>query len=402
MEARHCSPRRGALVLRGLLSMLCLVFWCDNAWSQQGRPAIYGMSRPAPGSMNPVRGQPHAGHSENFIVLCRDPRLAQAVSQAAERLRRELAVHWLGEELPNWSERCPIEVVTGPNLGAGGETRFTLYNGNVGHWSMSVQGTPERILDSVLPHEITHTIFASYFAPLNTHVPRWADEGACTTVEHSSEQNKHKTHLLEYLSTGRGLSFNRMFSLVDYPRDILPLYAQGHSVVEFLIEQGGPRQFVQFLQEGMESQQWEKAVTNAYGYETLGQLQVQWNQWIADGRGSVDSYAGKPRSSVGAVVSNVRPASVPSLELTSPVDQDLNVAEGASVALASFEKSSSFAASTVAPSPTLVDKRAAGQSGQANETDGYFRQRLESNLRDVIRVVPGKNSAIQTDQPIYR
>ncbi len=34
---------------------------------------------------------------------------------------------------------------------------------------MEVIGTPERILDSVLPHEVTHTILATYFGrPLPT------------------------------------------------------------------------------------------------------------------------------------------------------------------------------------------------------------------------------------------
>ena len=49
---------------------------------------------------------------------------------------------------------------------------------------MRVIGTPERILDSVLPHEVTHTVMATHFGqPL----PRWADVGICTTVEHAAE-----------------------------------------------------------------------------------------------------------------------------------------------------------------------------------------------------------------------
>ena len=51
-------------------------------------------------------------------------------------------------------------------------------------WDMKIQGSEERVLDSVLPHEVTHTIFASHF---RQPLPRWADEGACTTVEHVSE-----------------------------------------------------------------------------------------------------------------------------------------------------------------------------------------------------------------------
>src|SRR5690606_15267261 len=144
----------------------------------------------------PGRGRQFTAHSQNFIVFASSPQWATQVAEMAELNRRNLAVHWLGAELPPWSERVPIHVQSGPNLGAGGETRFSLLGGNrIGNWMMSVQGTQERILDSVLPHEITHTIFATHFAPLGKYVPRWADEGACTTVEHISEKQQHQKHL---------------------------------------------------------------------------------------------------------------------------------------------------------------------------------------------------------------
>lgn len=383
----------------------------------QGRPGANGAAMHGAAGRGMMAGGPAAGHSggqsENFIVLCNDPQLTEIVSEAAERFRRELAIHWLGYELPPWSRRCPIYVTAGANLGAGGETQFALYNGNVGDWKMSVQGTPERILDSVLPHEITHTLLASHFAPLNAHVPRWADEGACTTVEHSSEQNKHKAHLVQFLSTGRGLSFNRMFSLKDYPRDILPLYAQGHSVVEFLIAQSGPREFVKFLEDGMKTQQWEAAIKRAYGYDTMGQLQIKWNQWIADGRTSVEKYAGRPKAAaatVGTLAANTRPADAP-VDIPAEADDAAaaeDVAEGSSIQLMTHEKDAAPAALGTKPSMNLEPAEslaapahtdlvsAAGTAGLQRESEqaseGFYRKRLESTMRDIVRV-PASNSA---------
>lgn len=161
---------------------------------------------------------------------------------------------------------------------------------------MSVQGTEERILDSVLPHEITHTIFASHFASLGKYVPRWADEGACTTVEHEDEKSKHRHYLRQFLQTNRGLSFNKMFSLKEYPADILPLYAQGHSAVQFLLDQGGPRKFVQFLEAGLQSEAWETQLRESYSYKSLGEFQTLWNQWLADGSpADLSAYAPSQR-----------------------------------------------------------------------------------------------------------
>ena len=65
---------------------------------------------------------------------------------------------------------------------------------------MNIQGSRERVLDSVVPHEVTHTIFASYFrCPL----PRWADEGACTTMEDQSEIAKQEQMQFEPVTRGR-------------------------------------------------------------------------------------------------------------------------------------------------------------------------------------------------------
>ncbi len=251
--------------------------------------------------------QQHVAHSQNFIVFAATPQFAAQVSQAAEEYRSKLATYWLGKELPSWSERCPVHVLASPQLGAGGETRFAPVPGGVGNWMMQVQGTEERVLDSVLPHEITHTIFATHFAPYNSappfdrYLPRWADEGACTTVEHEEEKSKHRHFLQDFLRTGRGIAFNKMFGLKDYPKDILPLYAQGHSVVQFLLDQGGPRKFVGFLEDGMRNGAWQVAMKTHYEYESIGELQTQWNRWLRDGSPkSLAGYAPSMRSDAPA------------------------------------------------------------------------------------------------------
>jgi len=146
--------------------------------------------------------------SQHFIVSAPSPELANEVCQAAEQYRKDLAIQWLGEELPPWREMCPITVRLAP--GAGGATSFMFNQGVPFGWTMNIQGSRARILDSVLPHEITHTIFATHFGrPL----PRWADEGACTTVEHAQEKAKQDKFLIEFLHTKRGIPFNQMFAM---------------------------------------------------------------------------------------------------------------------------------------------------------------------------------------------
>jgi hypothetical protein len=177
-------------------------------------------------------------------------------------------------------------VVAGPNLAAQG---VTTYNPRpVSDFQMEVVGTPQRILDSVLPHEVTHTVLATHFGrPL----PRWADEGICTTVEHSSERSKHEAKLREFLASRRGIAMNRLFLLTEYPQDVLPMYAQGYSVCRFLIEQQGPRTFIQFLGDYMRRPSWTQNVRKHYGYESLLELQNSWLAWVKAGSGDVTKFA---------------------------------------------------------------------------------------------------------------
>ena len=222
----------------------------------------------------------------NFVVTAPTPQLAREVAQAAEQYRRQLAQEWLGYTLPRWYRPCPIYVKVGPHLGAGGATSFYFDRGEVFGWRMTIQGSRERILDSVLPHEVTHTIFASHF---RQPLPRWADEGACSTVEHPSERAKQQRMLIQFLRTGRGIAFSRMFLMKEYPRDVLPLYAQGHSLCTFLIQQGGKRKFIQYLEAGLQNENWPLVTRQFYGYPSLGALQQAWLDWVRRGSPALPS-----------------------------------------------------------------------------------------------------------------
>ena len=253
--------------------------------------------------------------SANFIVETPDPAYGKQVSQAAEKFRHDLAVMWLGRAMPNWSQPCVLTVRTGQNLGAGGATTFVFDRGEVFGWRMSIQGSRQRILDSVLPHEITHMIFASHF---RRPLPRWADEGGATSVEHISERTKYRKMLYRFLQTGRGISFNRMFAMRDYPRDVMPLYAQGYSVAEYLIRQHGHRKYIEFVGDGLKTNDWSGAIRRTYGLADAGVLQNSWLAWVRQGSPPIQprqdhpAIAAKDQSPASAAVVPVAAARSPS------------------------------------------------------------------------------------------
>lgn len=216
----------------------------------------------------------------NFVVDAPTESLARKIGDAAEQYRHDLAVEWTGAPLPRWSRPCPIVAQVQPGLGAGGATSFVFEKGEVFNWQMSIQGSEERVLDSVLPHEITHTVFASHF---RRPLPRWADEGACTTVEHPVERARQHKLLIEFLTTGRGIAFPKMFAMREYPPDVLPLYSQGYSLARFLIERGGRHKFVSFVGAGLDSGDWSAALASHYGVPDPVVLQGVWLDWVRKG-----------------------------------------------------------------------------------------------------------------------
>tara|TARA_B100000700_G_scaffold45203_2_gene47192 strand:- start:13137 stop:14315 length:1179 start_codon:yes stop_codon:yes gene_type:complete len=218
--------------------------------------------------------------TQNFVVTASSPAMAREVAVAAERFRKELADEWLGYQLKPWHQPVPIRVHTAGHLGAGGVTSFVFVDNIPQQWQMTLQGTRQRVLDSVLPHEISHAVFATHFGrPL----PRWADEGACTTVEHDSEKKKQHSLLLRYLTTNRGIPFNQMLRMKEYPRDIMTLYSQGFSVSQYLIAYRGKRTFIKFLEHAMDNQDWDEAIRQYYPFQHASDLQTKWVSWVGQG-----------------------------------------------------------------------------------------------------------------------
>src|SRR5437868_10217828 len=214
--------------------------------------------------------------TENFVVHAPTQEIATQVGRAAEHFRRQLAIEWLGYELPQWAAPCPIRVKVG-QLGAGGQTTFSFFPNGKGsaevcNWDMKIQGSLERILDSVLPHEVSHTIFACHF---RRPLPRWADEGAATLAEHESEKRRQVLTLKQVIDTRRRIPLASLLNIKDYPRDmqdVMTLYAEGYSLAELLVQEGGRTRYLKFLADAHQ-QGWEHAVQTHYGYRSVESLE---------------------------------------------------------------------------------------------------------------------------------
>src|SRR5438477_5250753 len=77
--------------------------------------------------------------TQNFVVIAANQQVCEQVGQWAEHYRKEKAIQWLGREMPNWPERCPLRVTVSME-GPSGATEFTFGGGRVNSQRMQIQG----------------------------------------------------------------------------------------------------------------------------------------------------------------------------------------------------------------------------------------------------------------------
>jgi hypothetical protein len=226
----------------------------------------------------------------NFSVEAPTPELARKFGDMAEFYRREKALEWLGREMPQWGQRCPLKVDISMG-GAGGATTFTFGSSSsrstVNSRQMEIRGSAQQLLNSVLPHEVTHTVLAEHFG---RPVPRWADEGGSVLSENEQERYDHDIRCRELLNAGKGIRLRVLFKMAEYPRDMIVLYAQGYSITAYLVDRGGGGRegrgkLLQFLGVGMQgndqrqhgtTESWNNAARQVYGFDSVDALEETW------------------------------------------------------------------------------------------------------------------------------
>jgi hypothetical protein len=206
----------------------------------------------------------------NFVVEAPTQELAQEFGKLAEHFRKQKANEWLGQEMPRWPSPCPLRVSVTMS-GAKGATTFTFPEGQVNQ-TMFIEGPLDRLRNSVLPHEVTHTVLAHHF---RRPVPRWADEGGSVYSEDDLERSRHDRMCRGILNEGRGMPLSRLFALKEYPSDVMVLYAQGYSVSKFLIESSDRQTFLNFVGHGMQWG-WDDAAKTYYRHRSVNEMEQAW------------------------------------------------------------------------------------------------------------------------------
>jgi hypothetical protein len=108
----------------------------------------------------------------------------------------------------------------------------------------------------------------------------------------------------QILGSGHGIPLRRLFSLKDYPSDVMALYAQGYSVSSYLVGLSSRPAFLNFVADGMETG-WEQAVQSHYHLNSVNELEQAWIQHLRETRGQRGAVARGTRPAEAETASRV-------------------------------------------------------------------------------------------------
>jgi Peptidase MA superfamily len=226
--------------------------------------------------------------TDNFSVWSRLPQTdTRQLASRCETLRTSMVRSWNGDgDWALWRPKCAV--VVHEDLGQYQHAVDCGRNPSVGCTTVTVDGgrTVFRRIDlradaadwsrNALPHELTHVVLADRF-PGRT-LPGWLNEGLAMTAE-APELQERRLHVLETAHDTGGLPALKHV-LHNGPAaarlDTDLYYAVSFSLIDFLREEGGTPQLLQFVESALDDG-YPVALRETYGIRGgVDELEQRW------------------------------------------------------------------------------------------------------------------------------
>lgn len=265
-----------------------------------GNAPAQAQARPAEGS----RWQVH--ETASFRIFHSDAELAQRVATVAERTREEQNKRWAGSSpRETWSPKCDIylypsakifSAMTGQPEDSPGFSTMGMDRGRINCRRVNLRADHPKITVAILPHEVTHVVLADFFP--QKQIPRWADEGMAVLAEPRAEQRLRAADLDAPLSSGKLFRMGDLM-VMDYPNaeHWALYYAQSVSLTRFLVEQGTPAQFIEFIQ-GCQQRTHEDELRRIYKIDGFAELERRWLEFAKTQMASASATADNTKKDV--------------------------------------------------------------------------------------------------------
>jgi hypothetical protein len=224
--------------------------------------------------------------STNFRLLhAQEPAYAEQLLRAAEQHRTAFFSKWTNNVPGNWEPICEICLhvngasyaqATGQSASSPGHSSIKMPGGKVTARRIELRADHPDMAMVTLPHEITHVVLADIFP--DGSLPRWADEGMAVLSEPRAQVDRYLKTMIRLRNERKLIPLNRILDRTEYPdaATVTVFYVESVSVVEFMVNQKGTAEFVQFLKDARSG--FEPALQQHYGLQSISQLEEAWRR----------------------------------------------------------------------------------------------------------------------------
>jgi len=230
--------------------------------------------------------------SKHFIVYFQDDK------EFAEKTlgRAEIYYDKIADELAyarysnfwTWANRVKIYIYPG-------QKSFHKYT-NQADWSkgsadyndktISSFAGSSAFLDQILPHELTHLIFRDYIG-FEGQAPLWLDEGVAMWQE-KGKRRQARAIMKTLVGKGNFINLEKLTRMdtrrAEDKRVVQTFYIESVSLVGFLIEKYGSRNFVDFCRQLKAGKSIDEALSFSYpnSIKDLADLEKKWLDYIRE------------------------------------------------------------------------------------------------------------------------
>ncbi len=220
----------------------------------------------------------------NFQIFHNDEALARKVAAKAEATRLAAIRRWTGAEpRGKWTPVCDIYLYPTAEIFSAetqqppespGFSTAGLSGGRVTARIVKLRADATKILEAVLPHEVTHIVLADLFP--SQQIPRWADEGMAVLSEPESEQGLRANDLAGPLEKDVLFELDVLMTS-DYPGGShwALYYAQSVSLTRYLVGLDSAPKFAAFVKKS-QTAGLDVALEDAYGIKGTADLEARW------------------------------------------------------------------------------------------------------------------------------
>lgn len=257
---------------------------CERSTGRLGLVLLLAAGAVSPTSA-PAQGRGIAG-DEHFSINAPDQPRAQMLLAEAQRLRRRLALQWLGGPLDQGQGKTVIHWELSAHRDEG--TTWPALSPTRRRHLVWLNSSDARVR-TTLAHEMVHVVLFTRFGDT---LPVWVHEGVAATEDDPGTRGKRERIAAGWVRNGRLPRLAEVLARQRIDPEDQQAYTAAALLTEFLLAHGEPSRLFDFAQLGTQ-RGWSEAARQ-FGWPDLSALERQWHRWLRQRAGGAVALRPRP------------------------------------------------------------------------------------------------------------